>query len=93
MQWCIAHRGKQDCAICRDGGLESVMWNGLGQIDRVRDRDHVLMHIRGIWKNDEPFVEKSYDQPRQCIKNQGHRYANKGPSGQSYGFSSSHEQM
>ena len=93
MQWCIPHRGKQDCAICRDGGLESVMWNGLGQIDRVRDRDHVLMHICGIWKNDEPFVEKSYDQPRQCIKKQRHYFASKGPSSQSYGFSSSHAWM
>ena len=69
------------------------MWNGLGQIDRVRDRDHVLMHIRGIWKNDEPFVEKSYDQPRQCIKKQRHYFASKGPSSQSYGFSSSHAWM
>ena len=65
------------------------MWNGLGQIDRVRDRDHVLMYICGIWKNDEPFVEKSYDQPRQCIKKQRHYFASKGPSSQSYGFSSS----
>ena len=33
--------------------------------------------------------KKSYDQPRQNIKNQRHYYANKGPSSQSYGFSSS----
>ena len=31
---------------------------------------------------------KSYDQPRQHLKKQGHY--NKGPSSQSYGFSSSH---
>ena len=32
--------------------------------------------------------KKSYDQPRQHIKNQRHCFANKGPSSQSYGFSS-----
>ena len=32
---------------------------------------------------------KSYDQPRQHIKKQRHYFANKGPSSQSYGFSSS----
>ena len=34
-----------------------------------------------LWK-------KSYDQPRQYIKKQRHCFANKGPSGQGYGFSS-----
>ena len=34
--------------------------------------------------------EESYDQPRQHIKMQRHYFADKGPSGQSYGFSSSH---
>ena len=34
--------------------------------------------------------KKSCDQPRQHIKKQRHRFANKGPSSQSYGFSSSH---
>ena len=34
--------------------------------------------------------KKSYDQPRQHIKNQRHYFANKCPSSQSYGFSSSH---
>ena len=38
------------------------------------------------WKN-------SYDQPRQHIKKQRHYFANKGPSSQSYGFSSSHVWM
>ena len=33
---------------------------------------------------------KSYAQPRQHIKKQRHYFANKGPSSQSYGFSSSH---
>ena len=33
---------------------------------------------------------KSYHQPRQHIKKQRHYFANKGPSSQSHGFSSSH---
>ena len=37
--------------------------------------------------------KKSYDQPRQHIKKQRCYFANKGPSSQSYGFSSSHEWM
>ena len=37
--------------------------------------------------------KKSYDQPRQRIKKQRHYFANKGPSSQSYNFSSSHVWM
>ena len=37
--------------------------------------------------------EKSYDQSRQHIEKQRHYFANKGPSIQSYGFSSSHVWM
>ena len=37
--------------------------------------------------------KKSYDQPRQHIKKQRHYFANKGPSRQGYGFSSSHVWM
>ena len=37
--------------------------------------------------------KKSYDLPRQLIKKQSHYFANKGPSSQSYGFSSSHVWM
>ena len=36
---------------------------------------------------------KSYDKPRQHIQKQRHYFANKGPSSQSYGFSSSHVWM
>ena len=38
---------------------------------------------RSPWK-------KSYDQPRQHTKKQCHYFADKGPSSQGYGFSSSH---
>ena len=37
--------------------------------------------------------KESYDQPRQHIKKQRHYFANKGPSSQDYGFSSSHVWM
>ena len=37
--------------------------------------------------------KKSYDQPRQHIKKQTHYFADKGPSSQSSGFSSSHVRM
>ena len=37
--------------------------------------------------------KKSYVQPRQHIKKQTHYFTNKGPSSQSYGFSSSHVWM
>ena len=39
-----------------------------------------------LWK-------ESYDQPRKHIKKQKHSFANKGPSCQSYGSSSSHVWM
>ena len=37
--------------------------------------------------------KKSYDQPGQHIEKQRHYFANKGPSSQGYGFSSSHVWM
>ena len=37
--------------------------------------------------------KESYDQPRQYIKKQRHYFANQGPSGQGYGFSSGHVWM
>ena len=37
--------------------------------------------------------KKSYDQPREHFKKQRHYFVNKGPSSQSYGFSSSHVWM
>ena len=40
-----------------------------------------------------PPWKESYDQPRQHIKKQRHYFADKGPSSQSYGFSSSHVWM
>ena len=38
-------------------------------------------------------LEGKFDQPRQHIKKQRHYFTNKGPSSQSFGFSSSHVWM
>ena len=50
------------------------------------------MVIAAMKLKDTPWME-SYDQPRQHIKKQRHYFANKGPSSQGYGFSSSHVWM
>ena len=50
------------------------------------DYSHKIKKTLAPWK-------KSYDQPRQYIKKQTHYFANKGPSSQRYGFSSSHVWM
>ena len=47
------------------------------------DCHHEIKKMLGPWK-------KSYYQPRQYIKKQRHYFADRGPSGQSYGFSISH---
>ena len=50
------------------------------------------MVIRAMKLKDTPWKE-SYDQSRQHIKKQRCYFANKGPSSQGYGFSSSHVWM
>ena len=50
------------------------------------DCSHEIKRTLTPWK-------ESYDQPRQHIKKQRHYFANKGPSSQGYGFSSSHVWM
>ena len=39
------------------------------------------------------YKEESYDKPRQHIQKQRHYFTEKGPSSQSYSFSSSHVWM
>ena len=46
----------------------------------------IKRHLLAPWK-------KSYDKPGQHTKKQKHYFTNKGPSSQSYGFSSSHVWM
>ena len=56
---------------------------GVSKITADGDCNHeTKRRLLAPWK-------KSYDQPRQFIKKQRHYFANKGPSSQGYGFSSS----
>ena len=50
----------------------------------------LLMVTSAMKLKDDCSLEENYDQPRQHIKKQRHYFANKGPSSQGYGFSSSH---
>ena len=59
---------------------------GGSKITANGDCSHEIKRHLAPWK-------KSYDQPRQHIKKQRHYFANKGPSSQSYGFSSGHVWM
>ena len=59
---------------------------GDSKITADGDFSHEIIKTLTPWK-------KSYDQPRQNIKKQRRYFANKGPSSQGYGFSSSHVWM
>ena len=59
---------------------------GYSKITADGDCSHEIKRCLAPWK-------ENYDQPRQHIKKQRHDFANKGPSSQSYGFSSSHVWM
>ena len=66
-------------------------WGNNGNSDRLYfgAPKSVQMVTAAMKLKDAPW-KKSYDQPRQRIKKQRYYFANKGPSSQSYGFSSSH---
>ena len=61
--------------------VTDFIWGG-SKITADGDRSHEIKML-APWK-------KSYDQTRQLIKKQKHYFANKRPSSQGYGFSSSH---
>ena len=63
-----------------DTVADFIFWGS--KITADGDRSHDIKML-APWK-------KSYDQPQQHIKQQRHDFANKGPSSQNYGFSSSH---
>ena len=52
-----------------------------------------LQMLPAAMKLKDTYSLEGYDQPRQHIKKQRHSFANKGPSSQIYGFSSSHVWM
>ena len=59
-----------------------------------QSEDNMSIRISNRLKDTAPW-KKRYDKPTQYIKKQRqrHHFADKGPSTQSYGFSSSHLQM
>ena len=59
---------------------------GGSKITADADCNHEIKKHFAPWK-------KGYDQPRQHIKKQRHYFADRGPSRESYGFSSSHVWM
>ena len=75
--------GELNCLQLWYGKKKKITWFWLWAITADGDCSH---EIKTPWK-------KSYDQPRQHIKKQRHYYPNKGPSSESYGFSSSHVWM
>ena len=66
--------------------VSDFIWGGGSKITADGDCSHEIKRRLTPWK-------KSYDQPRQLTKKQRHYFANKGPSSQGYGFSSSHVWM
>ena len=70
-------------SACNAGDLGSIP--GLGRSPE-EGNGNPLQYSR----LENPMDEKSWDQTRQRIIKQRHYFADKGPSSQSYGFSSSH---
>ena len=68
----------------RRGNSERVILEGAPKITADGDYSHEIKRRLLLGKK---------DQPRQHIKKQRHYFANKGPSSQSFGFSSSHVWM
>ena len=56
-------------------------------------QNHCEWWLQPLNYNTLALWKKSYDQPRQHNKKQRHYFTSKGPSSQSYGFSSSHVWM
>ena len=86
----------QKTKIMASGPITSWQINGK-TMETVKDyflglQNHCMVMTAAMKLKDAPWKE-SYDKSRQCIKKQRHYFADKGPSGQSYGFPSSHVWM
>ena len=75
------------------GGLPSVGSNKVGHDWSDLAAKSLQMVTAAMKLKDACSLEKSYDQHRQHIKKHRHYFADKGPSSQSYSFSSSHVWM
>ena len=64
-------------------GNSDRLYFGGSKITAECDWNHEIKRLLAPWK-------KSYNQPRQHIKKKRHYFTNRGPSSQTYGFSSSH---
>ena len=94
--------GWEECEHSKheDHGIQShhFMEIHMGKVKTVTDfyflgfQNHCGQWLQPQLK-DACFWKKSYDKPRLPIKKQRHHFANKGPSSQSYGFSSSYVWM
>ena len=83
----------QKTKIMASGPISSWQIDGK-TVETVRDfvfwAPKSLQMVTSAMKLKDAPWKKSYDKPRQHIKKQRHRSADKGPSSQSYCFSSSH---
>ena len=68
-----------------------IIWLEESVLTEMRGFLHCSAFSKGC--NKSLLLGKTYDKPTQCVKKQRHPSANKGPTSQSYGFSSSHVWM
>ena len=80
----------QKMKIMASGPITSWEIYGETVADFILGAPKSLQMVTAAMKFKDTSWKESYDQPRQHIQMQRHYFANKGPSSQGYGFSSSH---
>ena len=79
--------------VVSSGGNPALIAPSVAFVLSSRAPKSLQMVTAAVTLKDACFQKKSYDKPRKCFKKQRHYFANKGPSSQGYGFSSSHVWM